>query len=65
MHRLWESIQTDERFNDVSVKWFSTAQEIQSYLECWVSDEDHIVLKASNSMGFSKLIDNIKKQSVI
>ncbi|UNM96438.1 UDP-N-acetylmuramoyl-tripeptide--D-alanyl-D-alanine ligase [Ignatzschineria rhizosphaerae] len=57
MRHLWDEIEKDPDFAHIRKGWYPSVADILTNIDMWIEDEDHIVLKASNSMGFKKIID--------
>lgn len=63
MRNLWSNIEYCSDFSSIRKKWYSSTNEIIDNIDDWVEDQDHIMMKASNSIGFNKIIEYIKKQN--
>lgn len=59
MQHLWQDIINSEGFASVKKKWYPTTDEVIKAIDSWLDDKDHIVLKASNSVGFDKIVNQI------
>lgn len=60
MRYLWQDIKVDSSFDSVRKEWYPTVNELMKNIYDWLDDNDHIILKASNSIGFDKIIKHIK-----
>lgn len=63
MKHLWQDIFDSEDFVSVKNRWYPSVTELINDIDSWLDDKDHIVLKASNSMGFYKVLDRIKSSA--
>ena len=61
MEHLWKNIEQDHNFSTIKKAWYGTVNEVSSNIDSWIEDGDHIVLKASNSMGLKKIIDRLSR----
>ncbi|NLC66814.1 MAG: hypothetical protein GX752_07790, partial [Clostridium sp.] len=44
----------------VRKEWYPSSAELINNVSAWLDDNDHIVLKASNSIGFDKVVKYLK-----
>lgn len=59
MQHLWQDIIDSESFTSVKKKWYPNIAEVLRNLDQWIDDRDHIVLKASNSIGFNQIVNKL------
>ena len=59
MQHLWQDIIDSESFTSVKKKWYPNTAEVLRNLDQWIDDRDHIVLKASNSIGFNQIVNKL------
>jgi UDP-N-acetylmuramoyl-tripeptide--D-alanyl-D-alanine ligase len=56
MQHLWRDILRNDEFKTVRKEWYPSSAELINNVSAWLDDNDHIVLKASNSIGFDKVV---------
>lgn len=60
MYYLWLDIKEDKMYDSVKKIWVHSVNDIIDIIGDWLEDQDYIVLKASNSMGFEKIVHTLK-----
>lgn len=60
MKSLWDDVKFNDSFSSIKKKWYPSVDEVISNIDNWLENKDHIMLKASNSIGFDKVIEYIK-----
>ena len=64
MGSLWQFIESENLLTETRKTWFPSVEELLMQLPIlmkWVEDQDHIVLKASNSMKLNKVVEALKE----
>lgn len=63
---LWKLIESDNLLTETQKAWFPSVEALLVQLPTlmnWMKDQDHIVLKASNSMNLNKVVEALKDRS--
>lgn len=59
MQYLWQDILNNDEFKSVRKEWYPSSTELINNISAWLDNNDHIVLKASNSVGFDNVVKYI------
>ena len=60
MKSLWDDLKENEALSTTRKAWYASSQEVIDDISNWLEPGDHIMLKASNSVGFGKVVDSIQ-----